>query len=61
MIWAEDREVRRRAGLVLWLARLKVDARRRLEQERVVQERIDEEGCGALFGVLRAVQWEHWP
>lgn len=55
MIWAEDREARRRAEVVLWLASLKVDALRRRELERRFQQRIDEEGCGAVIGALRAV------
>jgi hypothetical protein len=41
---------------VLWIAALRIEARRERERRARVQERIDEEGCGAVMVLLRIIR-----
>lgn len=55
----DERARRRKAELVLRIAELRIAARRERERRARVQERIDEEGCGAVMVLLRIMR-EDW-
>jgi len=48
--WRAEAKRRQQASLIIERAVAKIAARRR-------QQRVDEEGCGALFGAIRAEIW----
>lgn len=55
----DERARRRIADLRLYRALMRIEARRQAERRQRVQERIDEEGCGAVMVLVRMAR-EDW-